>query len=201
MQTSTVTVFALTVTLLVAGCIGTPSSGTPTPDTPTTGPTATTPPETPSRTPTATPAPLPSLPSPARCLADAAARPEPVDGVEASAYPEPPADGNREAVVGWVRSFETAYFRNRILAGAGDDETTLTRVSASAEVRGVNRTTRGYTIRLGDFGATRYASGIHGDHWADVGYVVTETHLIRVPLEHRDSRIRTSAGTVVVDCR
>ena len=206
MQARTVSVFALTVTLLVAGCTGTPTPGTPTPDTsmpdtPTARSTATTPPGTPGRTPTTTPAPLQSLPSPARCLTDAAPRPEPVDGVEASTYPEPPANTIRAAVVGWVRSFEIAYFRNLILAGAGDDDTNLTSVSASAEVRGAIRTADGYTVRLSDFGASNYASGIHGDHWSDVGYVVTETHLMRVPLSDGSDDIEAGAGTPVVDCR
>lgn len=186
----------LVATLSAAGCVGAPTPGTPVPDSPTTPvPTETT-------TPTSTPAPLRSLPSPARCLTDAAPRPERVDGVEPSAYPEPPADSNREAVVGWIQSFETAYFRNQMLADAsGDDDTTLARVSAYAEVRAVNRTSEGYTVRFSDSGATNFESGIHGDYWSDVGYVVTETYLVRVPLENREDAIRASAGTVVVDCR
>jgi hypothetical protein len=149
---------------------------------------------------TATPAPLASLPSPARCLTDAVPRPEAVDGVEPSAYPEPPAEPTREAVVRWVRAFEIAYFRNAMLVDAAGDEENLTRVSASAEVRAVNRTPEGYAVRLSGFGATNYASGIHGDHWADVGYVVTETRLVRVPLEDRTDPVRAGAGTAVVGC-
>ena len=103
--------------------------------------------------------------------------------------------------MGWVRSFETAYFRNQILASVGDDDMNLTGVSASAEVRAVNRTADGYTVRLSDFGASNYASGIHGDHWSDVGYVVTETQLVRVPLADRHGDIEARAGTPVVDCR
>ncbi|AUV83422.1 hypothetical protein C2R22_18700 [Salinigranum rubrum] len=202
MQTGAVPALALATLLLCAGCLGAPS-GTPVPDgsaeaTPTG--TATTPTPTAKPTPTPTPTSLDSLPSPARCLTDAVPRLRAVDGVEPSTYPEPPAEQTREAVVGWVQAFEIAYFRNAMLVDAAGDEENLTRVSASAEVRAVNRTPEGYAVRLSDFGATNYASGIHGDHWADVGYVVTETRLVRVPLDDRSDPVRASAGTVVVGC-
>jgi hypothetical protein len=194
-QAGTVSAFTLAAMLLVAGCLA-PSTGTPTVDD---GDAATS--TVTAATPRATPAPLDSLPSVPRCLTDAVPRPDSVDGVEPSAYPEPPAAPTHEAVVGWVREFETAYFRNSMLADSHGDDMNLTEVSASVEVRETNRTARGDTVRLSDFGATNYASDIHGDHWADVGYVVTETRVVRVPLEDRSDPIHASAGTVVVECR
>ncbi|MFC7076111.1 hypothetical protein [Haloarcula halophila] len=108
----------------------------------------------------------------------------------------------RSSVVTWTQSFETAYVRNELVAGAaGDNEQTLTEVSASAEVRGVNHTARGYLLRVSDFGATHYASGIHGDHWMDISYVVNQTRVVRVPLDARDDPIRVADGTVVVGCQ
>ena len=183
----TTALVAVAVTLLLAGCVGAPGQGTTAPES--------------AATAGETHPPLEELPSPAACLTDAAPHPEPVDGVEPSAYPEPPTNASRAAVVGWVRSFETAYFRNGVLADADHDDMNLTSVSASAEVRGVNRTRAGYVLRFSDFGASNYASGIHGDHWADVGYVVTETRLVRVPLDDRSDAVRASDGTPVVDCR
>jgi hypothetical protein len=198
MQREVLVGVALTAVVLLAGCTGASGPGSPVPTEPTT---ATRTPTAEPTTATRAPTPLDSLPAPSRCLTDGAPQPEPVDGVEPSTYPEPPTDTSRAAVVGWVRSFETAYFRNEILASVGDDDMNLTGVSASAEVRAVNRTADGYTVRLSDFGASNYASGIHGDHWSDVGYVVTETHLVRVPLGDSDDPVRASAGTPVVDCR
>jgi hypothetical protein len=196
MQTGTVPALALATVLLVAGCAGAPGSGTPMPDNPSVAAATTV-----SPTATPTPAPLGSLPAPSRCLTDAAPRPDAVDGVEPSAYPEPPETLTREGVVGWLQSFEIAYYRNAILADEpGDEELNLTRVSAYAEVRSVNHTAAGYTVRFGDSGATNFESDVHGDYGMDVGYVVNETHLIRIPLDDRDSPIRANAGTVVVGC-
>lgn len=148
-----------------------------------------------------TPVPVTSLPSPTQCLTDAAPQPDRVDGVNPSPYPEPPADLTRTSLVNWTQSFETAYFRNELLAEeAGDNAYNLTEVSAYAEVRAVNHTTNGYVLRFSDSGARNYASGLHGDRWMDVGYVVNSTHVVRVPLDNQDDPVRASAGTVVVNC-
>lgn len=190
---------ALAAVLLLAGCAGGPNAGMPAP---TESPTAESTTETAeSTTATLTPTTLQSLPSPSRCLTDAAPQPDSVDGVDPATYPEPPENVTDDRVVRWVQSFETAYYRNTMLASQDpDDDMNLTRVSAYAEVRAVNRTADGYTIRFSNSGATNFESGIHGDYWSDVGYVVTETRLVRVPLENRDDPVRASAGTVVVGC-
>jgi hypothetical protein len=205
MQRATLGAVALAGALLLAGCtgVGDPAAGTPTgTEAPTRTPTVT-PTRTPTATPTSTstPATVDSLPAPSSCAADAAPRPGTVDGVAPSDYPEPPATVTGESVANWTAAFERAYFRNEMLVGAADDdEMNLTSATASTEVRRVNHTARGYVVVLSDFGATNYASGIHGDHWADVGYVVTDTCVVRVPLEDRDDPVRADGGTVVLDC-
>lgn len=135
-------------------------------------------------------------------MTDAVPQPDPVDGVEPSHYPETPVDVTRESVVNWTQEFETAYFRNSLLADEpDDDEQNLTEASAYAEVRSVNHTSRGYVIRLSDSGAKNYASGLHGDRWMDVGYIINATHVVRVPLDDQDDPVRKSEGTVVVGCQ
>ncbi|MFC6977061.1 hypothetical protein ACFQL1_23830 [Halomicroarcula sp. GCM10025709] len=187
MHTRALLTAVLATTVLFAGCSGPANPPSPSADEP---------------TPTATPAPVESLPAPAACGTAAVPRPDRVDEVAPSTYPAPPDTVTRSSVVNWTRAFETAFFRNELIAGAaGDDEQTLTKVTASVEIRRVNHTMRGYLLRLSDFGATHYASGIHGDHWLDVGYVVTETRVVRVPLDDRDERIRATDGTVVVGCQ
>lgn len=199
MQTDAFLALLLAVTAVLGGCAGAPDAGTPVPNESTTPATPTS--STPT-TPTATATPLTSLPDAERCLTDAVPRPDRVDGVEPSTYPTPPTNTSQDRVVRWVREFETAYFRNEIISDAsGFDDRNLTSVTASAEVYGVTRTDEGYVLRLGDFGASNYASGIHGDHWVDVGYVVNETHLVRVPLDDREDPVRPSEGMAVVACR
>lgn len=159
----------------------------------------------PTRTPTTTLAPVPLIPSPSDCLTDAVPRPDTVDGVNPSDYPEPPAHVTRESLVNWTQTFETAYFRNVLLAdeagdGDGDDEDNLTEASAYAEVRGVNQTANGYVIRLSDSGARTYASGILSERWMDVGYLINETHVVRVPLTDREDPVQASDGTAVINC-
>jgi len=195
MQTGTLFAAVLTTTLLIGGCVGPSSPATPADGSPTST-------ATPSSTPATTPTTVASIPSPSECLTDATPRPESVDGVEPSAYPEPPTDVTRDSLVGWTQAFETAYFRNTMVAEEpGDDNQNLTEASAFAEARAVNHTAQGYILRFSNSGATNYASGAHGDVWMDVGYVVNETHVVRVPLTDREDPVRASAGTVVVSCQ
>lgn len=189
----------LAVLVLLGGCTAPSSPGTQSPEA-TSSPTAS-PPADSMPTSTGTPAPVDALPAPADCLTDAAPRPPAVDGVEPSAYPTPPTDVTRASLVNWTQEFETAYFRNELLAEAvGDDDRNLTEVSAYAEVRNVTHTTRGYVVRFSDSGATNYASKLHGDHWMDVAYVLNETQVVRVPLDDRGDPVRARQGTVVVRC-
>jgi len=204
MQTRSFPAVALVAVLLIGGCIGPSNPGTSPPDetsTPTVSPTL-----DPTPTPATTPVPVTSLPSPSECLTDVAPRPDSVDGVDPSAYPDQPTDVTRAGLVDWTQAFETAYFRNVLLADEtgeddGDDEHNLTEASASAEVRGVNQTTNGYVIRLSDFGARTYASGFLSERWMDVGYVLNETHVVRVPLTDREDPVQASDGTAIVNCQ
>jgi hypothetical protein len=105
-------------------------------------------------------------------------------------------------VIGWVGALEAAYFRNAMLAEEpDDDDRNLTEVSAYAEPRNANRTERGYVLRFSDSGARNYASGLHADRWIDVGYLVNETHVVRVPLDGDEAPVRADDGTIVVGCR
>jgi hypothetical protein len=188
---------ALAVALLLttAGCLSTvPGAG---PDGPANGTPTTAP--TPAGTPDAIPTPTPvrSLPGP-DCLTDAAPRPGPIDGVEPRTYPEPPGAVNETAVVRYVAGVEEAYFYNAVLAGERGDETNLTRVSASNEVRNVTRTRKGYVVRLSVMGATSYESGAHGDYWRDTAYRVNGTTMLRAATGDRSPSFGDAA--VVARC-
>lgn len=204
MQNGACSAVALGILLLLGGCVGSTSPRTSAANMSLTPTTAPAPGATPTTT--ATPAPVTSLPSLSDCLTDAVPRPGSVDGVEPSDYPDPPADVTRGSLVNWTQAFETAYFRNVLLADEvgeddGDDDHNLTEASAYAEVRSVNQTANGYVIRLSDSGARTYASGFLSERWMDVGYVINETHVVRVPLTDRENPVRASAGTVVINCR
>lgn len=206
MQTSARFARALATVVLIAGCTASSHPGS---SIPKKSPTSTvvssrepTPATALTPTPTITPARVKSRPSPPACLTDATPRPDSVDGVTPSTHPGPPGNVTRDSVVNWTRAFETAYFRNGMVADeSSDDDVDLTEVSAYAEVRDVNHTARGYVLRFVDSGATNYASGLHGDRWMDVGYVINDTHVVRVPLDDHDGPVRASEGTVVVGCR
>ncbi|MFB6300246.1 MAG: hypothetical protein ABEH65_08310 [Halobacteriales archaeon] len=204
----------LVLLVVLAGCAtGTGPATSPPTETPVTThtatatatPTAAAPPtrtSTATATTTASPDGIPSIPSSSDCLTDAVPQPSAVDGVKPSPYPDPPANVTRERVVGWAQRFEIAYFRNGLLAEESpDDEYNLTEVSAYAEVRAVEQRPSEYVIRFSNSGATNYASGLHGDRWMDVGYLINETHVIRIPLTDRDQPIRATNGTVVIHCR
>lgn len=196
MRAVTVCVVALAAMVLLGGCLG------PTSFSPSRADTTSTPTPTATSTATATPLPVSSLPDPTQCLTDAVPRPDAVDSVQPSPYPEPPAVLTRSSLANWTQAFETAYFRNGLLAEEpSDDDHNLTEVSAYAELRSVNHTPRGYILRFSDSGARNYASGLHGDRWMDVGYLINTTHVVRVPLEARDGPVRASEGTVVVHCQ
>ncbi|MDY6818903.1 MAG: hypothetical protein SVG88_09590 [Halobacteriales archaeon] len=211
MRSAALPTVVLTVVFVLAGC--TTGSGTaapteaptmtlpePTSPTPTaaTSPTAT---ATLSPPTTGTPTGITSLPSPTDCLTDAVPQPPTVDGVEPSPYPAPPTNRSRERIVDWTQRFEIAYFRNDMLAEESpDDGYNLTRASAYAEVRAVNATDDGYAIRFSNSGATNYESGLHADRWMAVGYLLNDTHVIRVPLTDREQPIRAANGTVVLEC-
>lgn len=199
------------VVVVLAGCTAGPGGAPPSERTAsptTTAPTATatdtptpTATPTPPETATDTPAGISSIPGPVDCLTDAVPQPAAVDGVEPRPYPEPPTTVTEDSLVGWAQSFEIAYFHNDMLAGEDpEDDYNLTEVSAYAEVRAVNLTPSRYGVRFSNSGATTYASGLHGDLWMDVGYIINDSHVVRVPLDYREQPIRATNGTVVLVC-
>jgi len=139
-----------------------------------------------------------SLPSADRCPTDALPEPERTDGLTLSEYPKPPNRVNESTVADYVVAFERAYFRNLIIAEtAADPEMNLTRVTVSAQVERVNRTTEGYTVVLAPMAGTNYASGIHGDRWPTVTYHAAATRLIRSRGEPPSD---STVGVVVLEC-
>lgn len=121
-----------------------------------------------------------SLPSADRCANDALPAPDETDGLALSEYPDPPNQVNDSSVAAYVVAFERAYFRNVIIAeAAADPAMNLTRVTVSAQVERVTLTNGSYTVVLAPMAGTKYASGIHGDRWPTVTYLVSENRIVR----------------------
>lgn len=195
---------ALTAVLLGSGCIGvggegtTPAAKSPTDPAPSASESSPTDPLTPTTTPPGGSSP----PSIDGCQIGDVPDPGPVDDVAPSPYPDPPANVTDDTLREWIQSFEMAYFRNVQLGDESeDDEYNLTSVDVGVGVRNVTHTEQTSLIRLSVSGGKTYASGSHADVWTTTGYVITDTRVVRVPLQYYNQSIRPENGTVVASCQ
>lgn len=202
MQPKALAAVTLTAVVLFGGYVVLGGGTTPSTDSPVEqAPSPTESLQTDTRTPTPPPTEGSYPPSIDGCRISDVPNPGRTDDITPSTYPDPPANVTIDSLKKWTQSFEMAYFRNIQLADESeDDEYNLTAVDAAVRVKNVTHTEQSSLIRLDVSGGKTYSSGLHADARTTTGYVITETRVLRVPLQHDDQPIRSENGTVVVRC-